>query len=57
MVGVAFSTFFDENDESNPVAVEFVKGFKEYLNSSKQNLTWNSGTDTVAAVSALGYDA
>ena len=57
MVGAAFSTFFDENDESNPVAVEFVKGFKEYLNSSKQNLTWNSGTDTVAAVSALGYDA
>ncbi len=52
--GVAFSTFFDENDAS---AAEFVKGFKEYLNSSSENLKLNSGNDTVAAVSALGYDA
>ncbi len=56
-VGVALSTFFDETDESNPVAAEFVNGFKEYLNSNPQNITWNAGTDTVAAVSALGYDA
>ncbi len=56
-VGAALSTFFDENDESNQVAVNFVKGFKEYLNSNPQNITWNAGTDTVAAVSALGYDA
>ncbi len=56
-VGVALSTFFDETDESNPVAAEFVNGFKEYLNSDPQNITWNAGTDTVAAVSALGYDA
>lgn len=55
--GVALSTFFDENDESNPVAKEFVTGFKEYLNSDPQNLTLNGGTDGVAAVSALGYDA
>lgn len=55
--GVAFSTFFDENDEANPVAKEFVTGFKEYLNSDPQNLTLNGGTDGVAAVSALGYDA
>lgn len=55
--GVAFSTFFDENDESNPVAKEFVTGFKAYLNSDPQNLTLNGGTDGVAAVSALGYDA
>lgn len=52
--GAAFSTFFDENDAS---AAEFVKGFKEYLNSSSENLKLNSGNDTVAAVSALGYDA
>lgn len=55
--GVAFSTFFDENDESNPVAKEFVTGFKAYLNSDANNLTLNGGTDGVAAVSALGYDA
>ncbi len=55
--GVAFSTFFDENDESNPVAKEFVTGFKAYLNSTPDNLTANGGTDGVAAVSALGYDA
>lgn len=55
--GVAFSTFFDENDEENPVAKEFVEGFKAYLNSSSANLTANGGTDGVAAVSALGYDA
>lgn len=55
--GVAFSTFFDENDESNPVAKDFVAGFKAYLNSDSQNLTLNGGTDGVAAVSALGYDA
>nr|WP_312091411.1 ABC transporter substrate-binding protein [Aminipila sp.] len=56
-VGVAFSTFFDENDESNPVAADFVKGFKEYLNSDPKNITYNANSDTVAAVSALGYDS
>ena len=56
-VGVVFSTFFDEKDESNPVAKEFVEGFKAYLNSDPQNITWNANTDTVAAVSALGYDS
>lgn len=55
--GVALSTFFDEHDETNPVAKEFVEGFKAYLNSNPQNLTLNGGSDGVAAVSALGYDA
>ncbi len=55
--GVALSTFFDEHDESSPVAKDFVEGFKAYLNSDPQNLTLNGGTDGVAAVSALGYDA
>ena len=55
--GIVFTTFFDENDTENPVASEFVKGFKEYLNSDSKNLTWNGGSDGVAAVSALGYDA
>lgn len=52
--GVTFSTFFDENDAT---AGEFVKGFKEFLNGSDENLKLNGGNDIVAAVSALGYDA
>ena len=55
--GVVFSTFFDENDESTPLAKDFVAGFKAYLNEDAQRITLNGGTDGVAAVSALGYDA
>ena len=55
--GVVFSTFFDENDESTPLAKDFVNGFKAYLNEDPQRVTLNGGTDGVAAVSALGYDA
>ena len=54
--GVAISTFFDENDTSTPLAGEFVKGYKEFLNANNEYLTKNGG-DGVAAVSALGYDA
>ena len=52
--GICLSTFFDENDAG---AADFVKGFKAYINSDSKNLTLNGGNDTVAAVSALGYDA
>lgn len=55
--GYVVSTFFDENDDANPSAAEFVTGFKEYLNSDSAILTSNGGTDGIAAVSALGYDA
>ena len=55
--GIVFSTFFDENDTANPVAAEFVPGFKAYLNENPDALAANGGTDGVAAVSALGYDA
>ncbi len=54
--GVTLSTFFDENDASNPVAPEFVKGFKEFLKGNNEYLSKNGG-EGVAAVSALGYDA
>ncbi len=54
--GVVFSTFFDENDESTPLAKDFVNGFKAFLNADPQRITLNGGTDGVAAVSALGYD-
>lgn len=50
------STFFDENDDGAEAAA-FVKGFKEWMNADSQRLTNNGGTDIVAAVSALGYDA
>nr|WP_176770893.1 ABC transporter substrate-binding protein [Eubacterium barkeri] len=56
-VGIALSTFFDENDTSNPVATDFVTGFKAYLNSDPKNIASNANTDTVAAVSALSYDS
>lgn len=54
---VYFSTFFDENDEENALAKTFVDGYKAWLNGNAQNLSNNGGDDTVAAVSALGYDA
>ena len=52
--GVALSTFFDENDAD---ASKFVQGFKAYLNGDAEALKLNGNNDTVAAVSALGYDA
>lgn len=54
--GVAISTFFDENDTSNPAAKEFVEGFKEYVKANPEYLSKNGG-EGVAAVSALGFDA
>ncbi len=53
---VCVSTFFDEGDDS-AAGSEFVKGFKEWLNADKTKLQNNGGSDIVAAVSALGYDA
>ena len=53
---VCMSTFFDEKD-GNPVAAEFVQGFKAWLNANPDKKTNNGGNDIVAAVSALGYDA
>ena len=54
---VCCSTFFDENDDSSPLAAEFVQGFKAWLNANPDKKTNNGGNDIVAAVSALGYDA
>lgn len=56
-VGVKLSTFFDEKNDSSKVAANFVNNFKKYLNADSKRIKWNSGTDTVAAVSALGYDS
>jgi len=54
---IFLSTFFDESDTSNVAATDFVKGFKAFLKADPKNLTNNGGTEGVAAVSALGYDA
>lgn len=54
--GVAVSTFFDENDTENPIAGEFVKGFKEFIKGNQEYLNKNAG-EGVAAVSALAYDS
>ena len=54
-LNVAVSTFFDEGDTSG-AAVEFVKGFKAWLNANPDKLTNNGGNDVIAAVSSLGFD-
>ena len=35
----------------------FVRGFQSYLRQNAERIALNGGTDEVAAVSALGYDA
>ena len=50
-----FSTFYDEGASS--AAADFMEGFKAWLNANSDKLANNGGTDTVSAVSALGYDA
>ena len=52
---VYFSTFYDE--AASPSAAAFLEGFQAWLNANGGKLTSNGGTDTVSAVSALGYDA
>ena len=52
---VYFSTFYDEG--ASEAAAEFMSGFQSWLNANSDKLNNNGGTDTVSAVSALGYDA
>ncbi len=54
-VKVSVSTFFDEGDTS-PKAVEFVTGFKAWLNANPDKLVNNGGVDDIAGVTPLGYD-
>lgn len=46
------STFYQEGG-----APEFDAGIKEYINSNSSALDSNGGNDTIAAVTAMGYDA
>lgn len=56
-IDVYCSTFFDESDETNTAAKDFVKGFKAWIEADATRKTNNGGNTIVAAVSALGFDA
>ncbi len=55
-VQIYVTTFFVEGS-SEPQVVEFVDGFKKYINTNATAKTNNGGNDEIAAVSAMGYDA
>lgn len=51
-VEIYVTTFYQEGGDE-----EFDTGMKEFINSDPTNLANNGGDDTVAAVTAMGYDA
>ena len=51
-VQIYVTTFYQEGGDE-----EFDAGMKEFINSDATNLANNGGDDTVAAVTAMGYDA
>ena len=51
-VQIYVTTFYQEGGDP-----EFDAGIKEFINSDSTNLANNGNDDTVAAVSAMGYDA
>ena len=55
--GMVVSTFFDEADESSQVVIDFVKGYKEWLNADSSRIEKNGGNDAVVGNVALCYDA
>ncbi len=55
-IGVYVTTFFVEGS-SDPQVVDFVNGFRNYLNTNATAKTNNGGDDEIAAVSAMGFDA
>ena len=53
---IYITTFFDEGDTAD-AAAKFVTGCKEWINGNAEAKTNNNGDDTIAAVTAMGYDA
>ncbi len=51
-IQIYVTTFYQEGGNA-----EFDEGIKEYINSDSTNTANNGGDDTVAAVTAMGYDA
>lgn len=50
------TTFFVEGSEEAHV-VEFVDGFRNYINTNATAKTNNGGNDEISAISAMGFDA
>ena len=55
-VDVYVTTFFVEGSKDKQV-VDFVDGFRNYINTNATAKTNNGGDDEIAAVSAMGFDA
>lgn len=55
-VDIYVTTFFVEGSKDKQV-VDFVDGFRNYLNTNATAKTNNGGDDEIAAVSAMGFDA
>ena len=55
-LGIYVTTFFVEGSTDSQV-VEFVDGFRNYLNTNSTAKTNNGADDEIAAVSAMGFDA
>ena len=55
--GVVCSTFFDEADTSSQITVDFVNGYKEWLNADDSRIEKNGGDDAIVGNCALMYDA
>ncbi len=54
--GIAVSTFFDEADTSSQEVIDFVTGYKEWLNADATRLEKNGGNDAVVGNCALAFD-
>lgn len=55
--GYVCSTFFDEADTSSDITVDFVNGYKEWLNADDSRIEKNGGDDSIVGNCALMYDA
>lgn len=55
--GMVCSTFFDEADDSSEATVNFVNGYKEWLNADEARIERNGGNDSIVGNTALAYDA
>jgi len=55
-LGIYVTTFFVEGSNDSQV-IDFVDGFRNYLNTNSTAKTNNGGDDEIAAVSAMGFDA
>ncbi len=55
--GYVCSTFFDEADTSSQITVDFVNGYKEWMNADPDRIAKNGGDDAIVGNCALMFDA